>query len=162
LCGVWLLATTLTRTGDPFGRVDEYTLRLSFQSPVENQPKPAINGKVDSEPVRFKVAAAAVPDRKKDGLESAQTDEKSIQGTWLVVGQVTAGTFPKDGILPPMQWIFKENKVIIQHKDRVQNADFKLDPTQPLNSLDLNMKPAPGGDAKEDLRRGIYWLRGDS
>ena len=40
---------------DPFGRLDDYTLRLSFQSEVKNQPKPAFNGKVESNTIKFKV-----------------------------------------------------------------------------------------------------------
>jgi hypothetical protein len=40
---------------DPFGRLDEYTVRVSFQSGVKNQPRPAFNGKVESNAVKFKV-----------------------------------------------------------------------------------------------------------
>jgi hypothetical protein len=40
---------------DPFGRFDDFTLRLSFQSEVKNQPKPAFNGKVESNTLKFKV-----------------------------------------------------------------------------------------------------------
>ena len=40
---------------DPFGRLDDFTIRMSFQSEVRNQPKPAFNGKVESNTVKFKV-----------------------------------------------------------------------------------------------------------
>ena len=40
---------------DPFGRLDEYTMRLSFQSAVKAQPKPAFNSKVESNTAKFKV-----------------------------------------------------------------------------------------------------------
>ena len=40
---------------DPFGRLDDYTIRMSFQSAVKNQPKPAFNGKVESNTVKFQV-----------------------------------------------------------------------------------------------------------
>jgi hypothetical protein len=40
---------------DPFGRVDEYTIRVSFRSAVMNQPKPAFNGTVVSNTEKFKV-----------------------------------------------------------------------------------------------------------
>jgi hypothetical protein len=43
------------RQPDPFGRADEYTVRLSFRSAVRAQPKPAFNGKVESNAVKFKV-----------------------------------------------------------------------------------------------------------
>jgi hypothetical protein len=40
---------------DPFGRLDEYTIRMSFRSAVKDQPKPAFNGKVESNTQKFKV-----------------------------------------------------------------------------------------------------------
>jgi hypothetical protein len=40
---------------DPFARLDEYSIRVSFQSEVKDQPKPAFNGKVESNTVKFKV-----------------------------------------------------------------------------------------------------------
>lgn len=41
---------------DPFGRLDDYTLRVSFRSAVRDQPKPAFNGRVVSNTAKFKVA----------------------------------------------------------------------------------------------------------
>jgi hypothetical protein len=41
---------------DPFGRPNEYTLRVSFTSEVKDQPKPALNGTVESNTVKFTVA----------------------------------------------------------------------------------------------------------
>ncbi len=64
------LAPTLSNTGiaigdkaprstdplpDPFGRLDKYSIRVSFQSAVKNQPKPAFNGRVESGVQKFKV-----------------------------------------------------------------------------------------------------------
>ena len=40
---------------DPFGRLDDYTIRMSFQSAVKAQPRPAFNGKVESNTAKFKV-----------------------------------------------------------------------------------------------------------
>jgi hypothetical protein len=40
---------------DPFGRLDEYTIRVSFRSAVKDQPKPAFNGTVESKDQKFKV-----------------------------------------------------------------------------------------------------------
>jgi hypothetical protein len=40
---------------DPFGRLDEYTIRVSFRSAVKDQPKPAFNGTVESNTQKFKV-----------------------------------------------------------------------------------------------------------
>jgi hypothetical protein len=40
---------------DPFGRLDDFSLRMSFKSEVNNQPKPAFNGTVESNTVKFKV-----------------------------------------------------------------------------------------------------------
>ena len=40
---------------DPFGELGEYTIRMSFQSAVKAQPKPAFNGKVESNTATFKV-----------------------------------------------------------------------------------------------------------
>ena len=40
---------------DPFGRLDKYTIRMSFQSPVKAQPKPTFNDKVESNTANFKV-----------------------------------------------------------------------------------------------------------
>jgi hypothetical protein len=40
---------------DPFGRLDEYTIRVSFRSEVKNQPQPAFNGTVESGAQKFKV-----------------------------------------------------------------------------------------------------------
>jgi hypothetical protein len=44
------------RLPDPFGRLDDYTLRVWFKSEVKDQPKPVVNGKVESNAVKFKVA----------------------------------------------------------------------------------------------------------
>jgi hypothetical protein len=44
------------RLPDPFGRLDDYTLRVSFRSEVRNQPKPAFNGEVVSNTAKFTVA----------------------------------------------------------------------------------------------------------
>jgi hypothetical protein len=40
---------------DPFGRLDEYTVRVSFRSAVKDQPRPAFNGTVASNAQKFKV-----------------------------------------------------------------------------------------------------------
>ncbi|QJW96932.1 hypothetical protein [Frigoriglobus tundricola] len=40
---------------DPFGQLDDFTIRLSFQSAVKNQAKPALNGRVESNTLKFKV-----------------------------------------------------------------------------------------------------------
>ena len=40
---------------DPFGRLDEYTLRLRYASTIRDQPKPAFNGRIYSNTVKFSV-----------------------------------------------------------------------------------------------------------
>jgi hypothetical protein len=40
---------------DPFGRLDEYAIRVSFRSAVKGQPEPAFSGTVASNVLKFKV-----------------------------------------------------------------------------------------------------------
>lgn len=47
--------TDLGPLPDPFGRLDDYALKVSFKSEVNNQSKPAFNGTVESNTVKFAV-----------------------------------------------------------------------------------------------------------
>jgi uncharacterized protein (TIGR03067 family) len=102
--------------------------------------------------VGFLVAADAAKDE-------AAKESKKLEGVWIVTA------FEKDGNRiagdDTKEWklVVKGDKYTMTIGDQVEEGTFKLNPSQPLKTVDLM---PTSGEAAGKTRLGIYELKGDT
>lgn len=95
------------------------------------------------------------------GLVMAQDTPKNggeLVGSWTVVSALKGGEKTPEEALKSMLVTFDEKTVTIKHGDNVEKANYKIDPSAKVKTLDITPEKAPKGVVVE----GIYELKGDT
>jgi uncharacterized protein (TIGR03067 family) len=82
------------------------------------------------------------------------SDQEQIQGTWVLEAAERNGKATPEEVARHIRLVFDGDKLRTKNKDRVTEAEFRLNPDTTPAEIDLDMDGQVG--------RGIYVLQGNS